>query len=712
MGRLRWPCAPRNRRFPFGRLERDLCSEVPDRPGTLDSTGERGRSSCGTSLLDVGVLPVGDLAQLAAREGKRPRAVYGAHKWFARRAGSAFRALLVAASMPSDADFWQGFYGEADLSGRRVLDPFVGGGTSVVEAGRLGAEVLGVDVDPVACAVTSFETRAHRADDPLAALKTLKGDVEPGLRKYYRTTDVEGLEREVLHFFWVQVVNCRACDAPVEAHPQFRLAYQSHGKLQWAFCAACHQPQELPKSRRHFTCCRCEHRTSIMQGSVIKGTLHCPHCSETERLIDVAARTGRSPQWKMFALETIPPTRPGAGRVAMTGRTFQRATLADRDLYAAAAREARSAASAMLDQLDDVIPVEGRSDDRLVRYGYRQYRDLFNDRQLLHLARLAAALVTLPANQREAAALAFSDHLVTNCMMTCYAAGWRRLVPLFAIRAFRHIPRPVELNPWLDGVGRGTYPNAVRQVARAVAAAKAPTELLRNGGHLAVPARTANAATIIHGTATDLPFASDSVDLVLTDPPYFDNINYSELADFYRPWLEVLGLNGGTGTTVARTASLAAVSRSQDAATNFADALGIAMAEVARVLTNDGRLVFTFRHNDRRGWKALADALWRAGSFQCIQVFPLLAEAVNDLHTHANSGVWDAVFVLGKGRPLVPFSELSAEAAGTASIHAREWASELTGACSAVPFNSQDAANFEQACLVAVSLGFSASAFG
>ena len=61
-------------------------------PSTMRASAsdpERG----GWSLLDEGALPVEDHAKLAAREGKRQRPVYGAHKWFARRAGSAFRAL-------------------------------------------------------------------------------------------------------------------------------------------------------------------------------------------------------------------------------------------------------------------------------------------------------------------------------------------------------------------------------------------------------------------------------------------------------------------------------------------------------------------------------------------------------------------------------------------------------------------------------------------
>ena len=57
--------------------------------------------------------------------------------------------------------------------------------------------------------------------------------------------------------------------------------------------------------------------------------------------------------------------------------------------------------------------------------------------------------------ERLALSMAYSNHLTTNCMLTSYAAGWRRLTPLFSVRAFRHVPRPVELNPWMDGSGRG-----------------------------------------------------------------------------------------------------------------------------------------------------------------------------------------------------------------------------------------------------------------
>lgn len=91
------------------------------------------------SLLDAGLIPVAELSGFAHREARRPRPIYGAHKWFARRLGTAFRSLLVAAATDADGNFWDGYYGAANLRGITVLDTFVGGGTALVEAQRLGA---------------------------------------------------------------------------------------------------------------------------------------------------------------------------------------------------------------------------------------------------------------------------------------------------------------------------------------------------------------------------------------------------------------------------------------------------------------------------------------------------------------------------------------------------------------------------------------------
>ena len=107
--------------------------------------------------------PVAFASRMALREGNRKKPIYQMHKWWARRLGSVFRSIILAATTPEkDAAILENgfFYEKHKFSGLRVLDPFVGGGTSLVEAAKCGASVVGVDVDPVACFVTSKELEA------------------------------------------------------------------------------------------------------------------------------------------------------------------------------------------------------------------------------------------------------------------------------------------------------------------------------------------------------------------------------------------------------------------------------------------------------------------------------------------------------------------------------------------------------------------------
>src|SRR4029453_10811603 len=92
-----------------------------------------------TSLLDTGDLPVGEIAMLAKRGGRRPRPAYQAHKWFARRFAVTARSLITASIPPADAQFWPAYYGEASCAQLSVLDPFWGGGVWLLEARLSGA---------------------------------------------------------------------------------------------------------------------------------------------------------------------------------------------------------------------------------------------------------------------------------------------------------------------------------------------------------------------------------------------------------------------------------------------------------------------------------------------------------------------------------------------------------------------------------------------
>jgi adenine-specific DNA methylase len=291
-------------------------------------------------------------------------------------------------------------------------------------------------------------------------------------------------------------------------------------------------------------------------------------------------------------------------------------------------------------------------------------------------------------------------------MMASYAAGWRRLTPLFSVRAFRHIQRPVEINPWVDGTGRGSFPNSVRRLIRAKEFIASPKEPAIRGGFRAVPVpKTCGSTTVLNQNSQDLSIIPDgSVDIVLTDPPYYDNINYSELSEFFAPWMKELGLTKrakSTRTVVAQ--SLVASKRAGKNATGFAAGLGVVFSEIRRILKPHGLAVFTFRHTHADAWASLAAAIHAGGLFTS-RVFPMPGEAGTGLHTSDGTGLWDAVFVLrpadaGEVGASLP---VSADAVRNASAQVRQWRRQLRRA--AIPFTSVDARAMRSALLVAEAL--------
>ena len=96
------------------------------------------------------------LSLLAERESWRKeihRPVYHVHKWWAKRLGSVFRGLLLGATL-EDRDVQPAFYQHHDLDGT-VFDPFMGSGTTIGEAHKLGLTALGRDINPVAVSAVS-----------------------------------------------------------------------------------------------------------------------------------------------------------------------------------------------------------------------------------------------------------------------------------------------------------------------------------------------------------------------------------------------------------------------------------------------------------------------------------------------------------------------------------------------------------------------------
>ncbi len=123
-----------------------------------------------------------------------------------------------------------------------------------------------------------------------------------------------------------------------------------------------------------------------------------------------------------------------------------------------------------------------------------------------------------------------------------------------------------------------------------------------------------------NSTVTDIP--DNSVDAVITDPPFFDNVHYAELADFFYVWQQ-LYFEDKTFLTDSTTRHPNEV---QDADVNaFVQKLSAVFKECHRVLSQDGLMIFSYHHSRSEGWLSVASAVL-SSSFSFVQAQPVKAE--------------------------------------------------------------------------------------
>jgi hypothetical protein len=143
--------------------------------------------------VDFPIIPIN---QIAIIEGNASKPIYQMSKWWARRRSSVFRSMLLAAAMKAPEDeskaakaVWDVYYANHQTRGSlrhlKVAEPFMGGGTTIVEGSRLGMQMFGCDLNPVAW----FVVKNEMAQVDLAEVKRLLADIEaevkPLIMPYY-----------------------------------------------------------------------------------------------------------------------------------------------------------------------------------------------------------------------------------------------------------------------------------------------------------------------------------------------------------------------------------------------------------------------------------------------------------------------------------------------------------------------------------------------
>jgi len=176
------------------------------------------------------------------------------------------------------------------------------------------------------------------------------------------------------------------------------------------------------------------------------------------------------------------------------------------------------------------------------------------------------------------------------------------------LRAIDYQERPFELRASATTAGKAKA-EKVHDLSDAIGA-----EVLATSVDL-----TDGAVHLARGDSSRTALASGSVDLVLTDPPFFDNVHYSELADFFHVWQRLYFWPDEAATTRDEA-------EVQDAdASDFSDKLAGVFAECRRVLKDDGLLVFSYHQSRADGWVSVARAVIDAG-LRFVAAHPVKAE--------------------------------------------------------------------------------------
>jgi putative DNA methylase len=612
--------------------------------------------------------PYVDLSVMARVEAHRKniyRPPYYVHKWWARRTGSVFRGIVLDMLLPQGEDVMDAYYRAHDFSDAVVLDPFMGGGTTVGEALRLGCKVVGCDLNPVAWYLVSQAMR--RADMPqlTESFQRVADKVAEPISEMYRTTCGGcGGEATSQYTSWVKQVPCGDCGAPADMHlSNVIMADMATKGAGLVDCPACGHPWWVPAVKEQTECPQCAHRFIPAEKRTKNTDYRCDSCGHSDRILNVLGEADCPPAHRMRSMTIWCDS---------CGKRHQKPSAADVAKY----EDVEADVAARFDELRiprEVIPA-GFNTNQMRKYGYRHWHQMFNARQLRGLDLLFGAVRGIAdAPARELLTLLASASLEFNSMF-CGAKGLGTgaIRHVFAHHAFIPAKEPLEANLWGVHRSSGGYSTLFKErLLRGRAWADAPIERRFTGTKaekVPVPGerlagRPAECFEQLLNDEADMLLLNQSsevlaqvpdgsVDVVITDPPFADSVMYSELSDYFYVWLRQALAddyeNFATSHVDDRREAVHNPGRGRDGAF-YTTVLGNILAESGRKLRPGGKMAFTFHHSGESAWRHIEDALVFAG-FVVEHWWPVFAEMESGvpLRGKEHNGHLDIVFVCAK----------------------------------------------------------------
>lgn len=568
-----------------------------------------------------------EISQLAQKESWRKevhRPATSTHKWWAKRLGSVFRGVIQSAfSLPTDTDILNSDSGSHPTG--IILDPFAGSGLISGEAIKLGFGAASIDINPVATLVERQSVAIWDTAHLQNLYEQLRSTCEEPIAKMH--SDSEG--RPVLYYFWVATITCEACSREIPLFSSTiyaKHAYPSKFPTCQVVCPTCLQVgTDTVSFKTH--ACRSGHDFS-QRGPVTGATVHCA-CGHQMKIVE--RLDGKRPHYRMFAKLVL----DSDGNKAYRGIDEF-----DLELYDSCEKEL-----AKLAYLQDSLAVPltpGHNTDQALRWGFKTWGDFFNARQLVSLGLILKELNIIRDDSPEWEALValFSGMLEFNNMFASYKGeGTGAVRHMFSNHVLKPERVPLEAHPWGTSASSGAFSTLFRsRLMRADSYKKKPFDLEMKDGTISRtwtgsfpmekqisdewPSNFKETTFVATGDITEVDIPEGSVDMICTDPPYANNVHYSELADFFHVWLRMLK----PWSKYPEVVSTRMKNEVQDADfTVFSSGIERVWAACHAALKPHGILAFSFQHSRFEGWNSLIGSLDRAG-FVVTAMQPVKAE--------------------------------------------------------------------------------------
>ncbi|HOQ47749.1 MAG TPA: DUF1156 domain-containing protein [Bryobacteraceae bacterium] len=661
-------------------------------------------------------LPIAEIGIESLRE-RTPMTPFPApnrlHVWFARRPLVASRAAILGSLLPADADrakfLWTlGIHGDPvttkaeilrakakgiDLGNdpygyarafqflphcndlvvnQTVFDPTAGGGSIPFEAVRVGAKCTANDLNPVAALLLHATVRLpalhgwalHQRYRELCSTFQQKARAQFEGLFPPESPDVKTVDG----YLWARTVTCPYCEGLVPLSPNWRLDGEGAGVRLVA---------EGKRIRFEIVHKASEHSP----GTVKDGTGKCPFpgCGREIDGDDIkrqaqAGRMGHQLYCVVYKREVVVGKLKNGKPKTKVVRGF-RAPRPEDDVEALVAQ--RLAAKMPEWQARGIVPdesiPEGLKTMEPMRFGARSWVDVFNPRQLYghctsvevfqdmveELARQnGGQLSEVDRAAMVYIALAIDKVLNYNAIQVRWHANRGVVAGVFDRHDFSFKWSYAEMAPTITGLG---YDWALEQTGKALGEliellGHAP-EANGNGNLFAHPPRRQPEVKILCESADALSLPAASVDCIVMDPPYYDNVMYAELADFFYVWLKrtagllypelfTAHLTDKDREAVANPAKFQGQKGAKKLAhVDYQRRMARIFAEMRRVLKPGGVMTVMFTHKAKDAWDALATGLIEAG-FVITASWPVHTEAEGSLHIREKSAAKSTIFLV------------------------------------------------------------------